>query len=53
LPQLEHAESRVASARLDAVALELLREQPDIAYQLLISSVETIGNKGGSLQQAA
>jgi hypothetical protein len=45
LPRLEHAESVVASARLYALALELIHEQPDIAYQLLISSVETIANQ--------
>jgi hypothetical protein len=44
LPQLAYAESLVKSARLYARALELIREQPDIAYQLLISSVETIAN---------
>ena len=44
MPRLEHAESIVASARLYALALELIREQPDIAYQLFISSVETIAN---------
>jgi hypothetical protein len=41
---LEYAESIVASARLYALALELVREQPELAYQLLISSVETIAN---------
>ena len=45
LASLDYGESIVASARLDALALELIREQPDIAYQLLISSVETIANK--------
>jgi hypothetical protein len=45
LPQLAHSESIVASARLYALALELIREQPDIAYQLLISSVEAIANE--------
>jgi hypothetical protein len=44
LPRVAHAESIVASARLYALALEFIREQPDIAYQLLISSVETIAN---------
>jgi hypothetical protein len=42
LPQLKHAEAIIASARLYALALELIHEQPDIAYQLLVSSVETI-----------
>jgi hypothetical protein len=45
LPRIEHAESIVGSARLYALALELIREKPDIAYQLLISAVETIANK--------
>jgi hypothetical protein len=44
LPHMEHAESVVASRRLYAVALELIQERPDIAYQLLISSVETMAN---------
>jgi hypothetical protein len=35
----------VASARIYALALELIRDQPDLAYQLLISSVETIANE--------
>jgi hypothetical protein len=34
----------VASCRLYALALELIHERPDVAYQLLISSVETIAN---------
>ena len=45
LPRLAYAKSIVASARLYALALELIREQPDLAYQLLISSVETIANE--------
>jgi len=45
LPRLEHAKSIVASARLYTLALELIREQPDIAYQLLVSSAETIANQ--------
>jgi hypothetical protein len=44
LPRLEHAESLVASCRLYAKALELIHDRPDIAYPLLISSVETIAN---------
>lgn len=44
LPKVEHGKSIVASARLYALALELVREQPEIAYQLLISAVETIAN---------
>ena len=42
LPQLAHAKSIVASSRLYALALELIHERPDISYQLLISSVETL-----------
>jgi hypothetical protein len=45
LPRLEHAKSIVASARLYTLALELIRERPDIAYQLLVSSAETIANQ--------
>lgn len=37
LPRLHHAVSIVASCRLYALALELIHERPDIAYQLLIS----------------
>jgi len=44
LPRLEQRESIVASARLYAKALELIRQEPDIAYQLLISAVETLAN---------
>lgn len=44
LPSTPHAESLVASCRLYALALELIHERPDISYQLLISSVETIAN---------
>jgi hypothetical protein len=44
LPKLQHAQSLVASCRLYALALELIHERPDISYQLLISSVETIAN---------
>lgn len=44
LPKLEYAKNIVASARLYAVALELIHERPDIAYQLLISAVETMAN---------
>ena len=36
LPQVAHAESMIASARLYTLALEFIREQPDIAYQFLI-----------------
>ena len=45
LPRLEHEKSIVASARLYALALELIREQPNVAYQLLVSSAETIANE--------
>jgi hypothetical protein len=49
LPQIEYAESIVASCRLYALALELIHDRPDIAYQLLISCVETMANS--ALQQ--
>jgi hypothetical protein len=45
LPSSQYAESIVASARLYALALELIRDQPDISYQLLISAVETLANE--------
>src|SRR5208282_526998 len=45
LPQLKHGETIVKSARLYALAMELIRERPDIGYQLLISAVETIANE--------
>jgi hypothetical protein len=44
LPNAKEAESIVASARLYALALELLFDQPEIAYQMLISAVETMAN---------
>jgi hypothetical protein len=44
LPLIEHAQSLVAASRLYALALELIHDRPDISYQLLISSVETIAN---------
>jgi hypothetical protein len=44
LPTLPHAKSLVASCRLYALGLELIHERPDVAYQMLISSVETIAN---------
>src|SRR5262245_282232 len=44
LPCLQHAEPIVASCRLYALALELIHSRPDIAYQLLISSVETLAD---------
>jgi len=42
LPELPQAESFVFSARLYALALEHIRDDVDIAYQLLISSVEAM-----------
>jgi hypothetical protein len=45
LPQVPHAESIVASARLYALALELIHDRQEIAYQLLVSSVETIASE--------
>ena len=44
LPSLPCAESIIHSARLYALALERIYQDTDIAYQLLISSVETIAN---------
>jgi len=51
LPDASYAESIVASARLYALALELIREQPELSYQLLISAVETIANEALSALQ--
>jgi len=45
LPSSQYAESIVASARLYALALELIRDQPHISYQVLISAVETLANE--------
>jgi hypothetical protein len=45
LPQVAHAVSIVASARLYALALELIHDRQEIAYQLLVSSVETIASE--------
>jgi hypothetical protein len=42
LPELPEAESFVFSARLYALALEHIRDNVDIAYQLLISSIEAM-----------
>jgi hypothetical protein len=42
LPDLDHIESLVLSARRYALALELIQTQPDFSYQSLISSVEAI-----------
>src|ERR1051325_6496764 len=44
LPELSYAKEFIASARLYAQALPLLGDAPDIAYQLLISAVETMAN---------
>jgi hypothetical protein len=44
LPTIQHARSLVAACRLYALALEFIHDRPDISYQLLISSVETIAN---------
>ena len=53
LPRLAHRKSIVASSRLYALALELIHERPDISYQLLISSVETIASAALSSFQPA
>jgi hypothetical protein len=45
LPHVAHAESIVASARLYALALELIHDRQEIAYQLLVSAVETIASE--------
>jgi hypothetical protein len=44
LPRTKYAESIVMSCRLYALALELIHDRSDLAYPLLISSVETIAN---------
>jgi hypothetical protein len=44
LPNLDHAESIVLSARRYALALELIQNRPELSYQFLISSVEAIAN---------
>lgn len=44
LPSSPYAESIVNSARLYALALERVGQDVDIAYQLLIASIETIAN---------
>jgi len=44
LPNLNHAESIVLSARRYALALELIQNRPELSYQFLISSIETIAN---------
>lgn len=45
LPDLPYAESIIHSARLYALSLEQIYQGTDIAYQLLISSIETIANE--------
>jgi len=45
LPNLDHAESIVLSARRYALALELIQNRPELSYQFLISSIETIANR--------
>jgi hypothetical protein len=44
LPTIEHAENIVNAARLYRTALELIDSRPDIAYQLLISVIETLAD---------
>lgn len=44
LPTIQHAQTLVAASRLYVLALELIHDQPDISYQLLISSIETMAN---------
>jgi hypothetical protein len=44
LPTIEHAENIVNAARLYRTALELIDSRPDIAYQLLISIIETLAD---------
>lgn len=44
LPSSHYAESIVKSARLYTLALERIGQDVDIAYQLLIASIETIAN---------
>jgi hypothetical protein len=39
---IEHSENIVNAARLYRTALELIESRPDIAYQLLVSTVETL-----------
>jgi hypothetical protein len=44
LPTLTNAEEIIHASRLYRTALELIESRPDIAYQLLISTVETLAN---------
>jgi hypothetical protein len=41
-PTIEHSENIVNAARLYRTALELIESRPDIAYQLLVSTVGTL-----------
>ena len=45
LPSAKFAEEFVRSARLYSTALELIESRSDIAYQLLISAVETLSGR--------
>lgn len=45
LPNLPYAEDIIRSVRLYALALEQIYQDPDIAYQLLVFSIETMANK--------
>jgi hypothetical protein len=45
LPRVAEAKSIVASARLYALALELIHDCQEIAHQLLVSAVETIASE--------
>lgn len=42
LPHLSSAEAIVRAARRYAIAMELIESRPEIAYQMLISAIETI-----------
>ena len=42
---VQHSEGYILAARLYAQAMQIIEEWPDIAYQLLISSVETVANR--------
>jgi hypothetical protein len=44
LPTIEHAENIINAARQYRTALELIESRPGIAYQLLISTIETLGD---------
>lgn len=51
LASFHHAESLVLGARLYSQALRQIEHEPDLAYQSLISCVETIANKALSKYQ--